>query len=176
MAEVRDHCPTPKRSRTEPLSATPGTGCLGPAELGRAKDPSDDDDDPAYFTLFAREDVIHSILSNGVSPPSPGAVPPPVAGTGGNAPATSFLHLWQFMDKIAMRVGMTQHCLVNDFYGRREPGVYQGMKQHTGALFENELDKYTWILGGQQAGRLYAMLPTGTASTSVVQKRVGPFK
>ena len=113
-----------------------------------------DDDDPAYVTLFSGEDVIHAVLSNGVGMATPyaGAVPPPAAGTGGNAAATSYTNLWQFVDKVALKVGMTQANLVEDFDMRREPGAFHGVRQHTAALFENELDRYSWVLGGGAHG------------------------
>ena len=50
----------------------------------------DEDDDPAYFILFSSEDVVHAILSNGMATPYAGAVPPPVAGTGGECGHNQF--------------------------------------------------------------------------------------
>ena len=86
----------------------------------------DENDDPAYFILFSSEDVVHAILSNGMATPYAGAVPPPVAGTGGNAATTSFRNLWQFVDQVAFRVGMNQANLVEDFDRRRQPGTFHG--------------------------------------------------
>ena len=49
------------------------------------------------------------------------------------------------------------------------------LPQHLADKFENELDSYAWNLGGLSVGKLYKMVPTGSASSSVVQKRAGPF-
>ena len=76
--------------------------------------------------------------------------------TGGpRAQATSYTNLWQFVDKVALKVGMTQANLVEDFDMRREPGAFHGVRQHTAALFENELDRYSWVLGGGGGGRAH---------------------
>ena len=115
-------------------------------------------------------------IGMGMATPYAAAVPPPAAGTGGNAAATSYTNLWQFVDKVALKVGMTQANLVEDFDMRREPGAFHGVRQHTAALFENELDRYSWVLGGRTAGKLYTILPTGPASGTMVQKRAGPFQ
>ena len=141
-----------------------------------AADDEDDDPDPAYFIVFSSEHVVHAILSNGVATPYAGAVPPPVAGTGGNAAATSYVNLWQFVDQVAFRVGMSQRNLVDDFDRRRQPGAFHGVRQHVAALFENELDRYRWVLGGQTAGKMFTILPTGAASGTMIQKKVGPFQ
>ena len=138
-------------------------------EPARKRSRLEDDDDPLYFTLFSREDIIHRILQNGVTSPSyTGAVPPPAVGTGPNAAAISFKNFWEFMDRLAVHVGMTQACLTKRIDKQREPGVFHGVRQHIAAEFENEIDNYGWVLQGQSA---YMGLPTGA-----IQRRAGPFR
>ena len=106
-------------------------------EPTRKRSRLEDDDDPLYFTLFSREDIIHRILQNGVTSPSyTGAVPPPAVGTGPNAAAISFKNFWEFMDRLAVHVGMTQACLTKRIDKQREPGVFHGVRQHIAAEFE----------------------------------------
>ena len=127
--------------------------------------------------FFTREDIIHRILQNGVTSPSyTGAVPPPAVGTGPYAATISFNNFWEFMDRVAIHVGMTQACLTKGIKKQREPAVFHGVRQHIAAEFENELDNYGWVLQGQSAGRLYTVLPTGAASGTAVQRRFGPFQ
>ena len=141
-------------------------------EPARKRSRLEDDNDPVYFTLFSREDIIHRILQNGVTSPSyTGAVPPPAVGTGPNAAAISFKNFWEFMDRLAVHVRMTQACLTKRIDKQREPGVFHGVRQHIAAEFENEIDNYGWVLQGQSAGRLYMGLPTGA-----IQRRAGPFR
>ena len=102
------------------------------------------------------------------SPSYTGVVPPPAVGTGPNAAAISFK---EFMDRLAVHVGMTQACLTKRIDKQREPGVFHGVRQHITAEFENEIDNYGWVLQGQSAGRLYMGLPTGA-----IQRRAGPFR
>ena len=99
----------------------------------------------------------------------------PAAGTGGAAVSVSYRRFTQFLDRVATKVGMTQENFTADIRRQREPGVFHGLPQHLADKFENELDSYAWNLGGLSAGKLYKMVPTGSASSSVVQKRAGPF-
>ena len=67
-------------------------------------------EEPAFFTLFTGQDIIHQILVNQaqVAPPHPGAVAVPAAGTGGGAAAISYQRFVQFVDGVATKVGMVQ--------------------------------------------------------------------
>ena len=72
---------------------------------------------------------------------------------------------------------MTNENVAVDFYRRREPGVFHGVRQDVAEMFENELDAYAWVLGGSlTAGKLFKVVPTGRASTTILHKRVGPFQ
>ena len=112
------------------------------------EDAKEDDDDPAIFILFSSWDIIHRILLNPVPTPYTGAVPVPAAGTGVNAVATSFTRFADFLDRLAIKVGMTQDNFVRDADRKREPGVFHGVRHHTAALLETDLGRCL-LLGSQ---------------------------
>ena len=91
------------------------------------EDAKEDDDDPAIFILFSSWDIIHRILLNPVPTPYTGV---PAAGTGVNAVATSFTWFADFLDRLAIQVGMTQDNFVRDADRKREPGVSRGEAPH----------------------------------------------
>ena len=136
----------------QPGSKEATTGGLDPARKRCClmESPDNEDDDPAYFTLFSSEDVIHCILPRMLE-----RCYLLQQEQGGNAAATSFTNLWQSVHKVAFHVGMTQANLVDQ---RR---AFHGVRQHTAVR--------------QTAGKLYKVLPTGAASATTVQK-VGPLK
>ena len=141
-----------------------------PSKRGRLD--ADTEDEPAFFTLFSRQDIIHRILFNQVATPYQGAVAVPAAGTGGEAAAISYQQFVQFLDRVAIKVGMTQKNFAEDIRRQREPGVFHGVPQHVADRYENELDSYSWnLVGGLSAGKLYKVVP-GFA----LQKRAGPFQ
>ena len=90
---------------------------------------------------------------------------PFAVGTGPNAAAISFKNFWEFMDRLAVHVRMTQACLTKRIDKQREPGVFHGVRQPS-------LRTRLITMGGlQSAGRLYMGLPTGA-----IQRRAGPFR
>ena len=106
------------------------------------EDAKEDDDDPAIFILFSSWDII---LLNPVPTPYTGV---PAAGTGVNAVATSFTWFADFLDRLAIQVGMTQDNFVRDADRKREPGVFHGVRHHTAALLETDLGRCL-LLGSQ---------------------------
>ena len=146
-----------------------------PPNAKRCRSDSDLENDPAFFILFSGHDIIHRILTTPVPTPYQGAVAVPAAGTGGAAVSVSYRRFTQFLDRVGTKVGMSQENFTTDMRRQREPGVFHGLQQHLADKFEIELDCYAWNLGGLSAGKLYKVVPTGAGSTTVVQKRAGPF-
>ena len=98
------------------------------------------DDDPGFFIIFQPAATIHQLLANRalqrVNPANANAptIPPP----GANA-AQSFQAMCDFLDAVALGVGMTPSQFTKNADNRRNPGLYHGIQQHTADAFEQML-------------------------------------
>ena len=134
------------------------------------------DDDPGFFILFQPAAVIHGILGNvalqQVNPNNANA--PNIPPQGANA-GQSFQAVADFIDAIALAVGMTPANFTKNDQNRRDPGLFHGIPQHQADAFEQMLSSYVWGLGpGQSMGKLYRVSPSGADRTTFTHKREGP--
>ena len=123
--------------------------------------------------------MIHQLLGNAalqqVHPNNVNA--PNIPPQGANA-AQSFQAFADFIDDVALEVGMTPGAnFTKNAQNRREPGLFHGLPQHQADAFEQMLSSYIWGLGaGQSMGKLYRVSPSGAGRTTFTNKREGPFQ
>ena len=132
------------------------------------------EDDPGFFVLFAPEAVVHNLLGNrGLVPVNPNYPNAPLIPPQGGTPPQSFRAICQFLDDVAVSVGMTTSNFTSDANNQRRHGLFDGIQQHIADMYEVRLQSYTWGLApGETMGSLFRVSPSGPARTTFTEKKV----
>ena len=101
----------------------------------------------------------------------PTSVPiPPVGATA----AQSCIAFQQFIDIIALNVGMKNSNLVIDTNAQRLYGFFDGLPGNLADRFEAEISRYPWNL--LPVNRSVGKFVTGEGRTTMTNIRLGPFR